>query len=203
MAAKRAPGGGRRSQGRFSGLSGTPVNLRMPTNLRNQLVAAAAKSGNSLTQEVLDRLEWTFEEDAKVDRDGAKYSLMFLLGRVIDNAKITLLQPDWRSDPTAWEVVYLAFGLIVKLLKPPGEPEAPSSEKVKRFGNTPKEIAAFIGNMILLEYWNRIEPPSPTNLKDHATQSSMNVARRNLAGDEKGMELARQKLALDKEEPGQ
>ncbi|MFY9835863.1 MAG: hypothetical protein WAK55_05235 [Xanthobacteraceae bacterium] len=109
----------------------------------------------------------------------------------------------WRNDPTAWEVVFLAFGLIIKMLKPPGEPEAPSSEKVKRFGNTPREIAAFIGNMILLEYWNRVEPSSPTDARDHTTQHSMNVARRNLAGDERGMELARQKLTPNKEETGQ
>ena len=52
---KRAPGAGRKPRGEFDQLT-SPFSLRMPEDLREQLEAAAEKSGRSASQELLRRL---------------------------------------------------------------------------------------------------------------------------------------------------
>ena len=52
---KRAPGGGRQPSGAFSKLT-SPLSLRMPADMRDELEAAAKASGKSLSQELLRRL---------------------------------------------------------------------------------------------------------------------------------------------------
>jgi hypothetical protein len=210
MTRKRAPGGGRKPQGRVSGLSGTPVNLRMPTDLRNQLVAAAADSGNSLTQEVLDRLQWSLDKDRELDRDPASYSLSYLLGEVIKNAKATVRPRKWRSDPFAWRVVRLTFDKILDALAPPGEIRLPPPEEDRprdfpemmsrwpnypaRYGDTPEEVADFLSRTIMFIFENHETMPlsererggHPTRW--HALKYGMADAGSNLAikKEEKG-----------------
>ena len=53
---KRAPGGGRKPKGAFSKLT-SPLSLRMPSDMRDELEAAAKASGKSVSQELLRRLQ--------------------------------------------------------------------------------------------------------------------------------------------------
>src|SRR5262252_2086053 len=116
MARKRARGAGRPSQGRFKGLTGAPFSIRITPELRSQLDAAIAKNGNSMTQEILDRLEWSFEEDAKIARDLAGQSLLFLISHTIDRVQ-AIMQRNWRDDQFTWEAIKGAINNLVGWLE--------------------------------------------------------------------------------------
>ena len=81
---KRRSGGGRKPQGLFSG-NVAFVGVRMPNDLRSQLEAAVRKRGRSgwnLSQELMTRLNSTFERDREHARDPALRALSFLISEV-------------------------------------------------------------------------------------------------------------------------
>lgn len=53
----------------------TPFGLRMPTELKARVDAAAAKSGRSINAEVIARLQESFEQQAAVDIDALAEAL--------------------------------------------------------------------------------------------------------------------------------
>jgi hypothetical protein len=174
MAAKRAPGGGRKPKGEFSGLSGTPVNLRMPHDMRVRLDEASKDSGRNLTQEVLYRLEKSFDRDRLLDRDPASFALADLLERVIEIVKANLRIRRWRNDPFAFRTVKLAFNQILDALEPRGEIVQPKwsedSETGEAFwlwfvpgsghfstSDTPEGAADFTANVIRMQLEDETE----------------------------------------------
>jgi hypothetical protein len=184
MARKRAPGAGRPAQGRFTGLTGAPFSIRITPELRSQLDAAIAKNGNSMTQEILDRLEWAFEEDAKIARDPAGQSLLFLISHTIDRVQ-AIMQRDWRNDQFTWEAIKDAIGSLLEWLEPGGELIPPPPEVAKRFGSErfpcdPMSIGGFVSTMISLEFWGEQKLIPPKNAREHAILASLKAARRNL-----------------------
>ena len=62
---RRAPGGGRKPRGDFSRLT-SPFAVRMPEGLRAQLKAAAAMNDRSEGQELLSRLQQSFDWPTEV-----------------------------------------------------------------------------------------------------------------------------------------
>ena len=179
MARKRAPGAGRPAQGRFTGLTGAPFSIRITPELRSQLDAAIAKNGNSMTQEILDRLEWSFEEDEKIACDPAGQSLLFLIGHTIDRVQ-TIMQRDWRNDLFTWEAIKGAVDGLLMWLEPGGELIPPPTEIAKRYGDDPVSISAFVAQMINFEFWGSKELPTPKNAKEYAILASLKAARRNM-----------------------
>lgn len=59
---KRAKGGGRKPKGPFSELT-SPLSIRMPILMREELESSAREGGRSISQEVLTRLARTLYED--------------------------------------------------------------------------------------------------------------------------------------------
>ncbi|MCA1546452.1 hypothetical protein I6F36_06485 [Bradyrhizobium sp. BRP19] len=157
---------GRPPQGNFSDLSGKPISLRIPTDLRAELEKAAALNERSFSQEVLQRLWLTVEEDAGRYRDTSTYALFAMFAKFIDMAAANAVnqpEPDaWSRDPFAFKAVRLAFDGLLEFLQPPGEivrqeldifGPGPGGHKTGYliFSETPEEFAEFLLQVVLVQ----------------------------------------------------
>jgi hypothetical protein len=122
MARKRAPGGGRKPKGEFSGL-GMPLSIRMPAELRSQLEAAARRSGKSLTQEMLTRLDGSLNKDRNKAVDPAMRALCFLFSSLAYAVHWNM--PNWRSDRFLFRGIKIGIGKLLDALEPSGEIKLP------------------------------------------------------------------------------
>lgn len=182
MGGKRA-GSGRKPKGEISGLSGTPVNLRMPNDMRAQLDAARADSGRSLTQEVLHRLQESFDRDRTLDRDRASFWLFYLFGRVIDQVRSLTGASQWRSDPFTFRATRLAFDEVLKEIEPKGEIVGPSGALISAIIESPERAARLASHMVLKQFESDefIEEPFTPGAEPHDVKLAMADARRYLA----------------------
>ncbi len=147
MPRKRAAGGGRKPKGDFAGLS-SPLSIRMPADLRKELEAAARDSGKSVTQELLRRLNDSFQRDRDKNRDPASRALCYLLAELIEivsqNTFEEPKQSEWRNNPFAFRVIKLAFNRALDALEPKGEMHQPDVNWLSLnmiFGDSPEEMA--------------------------------------------------------------
>ena len=131
MAKRKAPtrraGGGRRSQGPISGLREV-MSFRLPTEMRGELQKAAKANGNSVTQELLSRLDASFKQDRKNYRDPATNGLCILFSDLAENVHGGT--PDWRSDPFLFRAFKIGVPkLLNNLPEPKGKIELPRLRK--------------------------------------------------------------------------
>jgi hypothetical protein len=164
LAKKRAPGGGRKPQGDFSGLT-KPLSIRLPDDLRAELEAAAGKSGKSVTQELLRRLNDSFHRDVAKQRDPASYALCFVLAELIslvnwNTGGDDATPSDWRKNPFAFKTIRLAFDRLMATFEPRGKVKAPSPLRLGGSvgyvgGSTPKEMAENAAITMLFALRNR------------------------------------------------
>jgi hypothetical protein len=125
---KRAPGGGRKPKGAFSKLT-SPLSIRMPGDMRDELEAAAKASGKSVSQELLRRLQNSFYRDRDKARDPAMQALCFLIAETaqqtagLNNRKDGVL--DWRTNPFYFRAFKIAVGNLLDALEPKGKIEPP------------------------------------------------------------------------------
>src|SRR5437868_406906 len=96
---KRAKGGGRKPKGPFSGLT-SPLSIRMPKTLRENLESAAQASGKNISQELLVRLSNTFDRDREKAREPELRALCFLIAEAARQAVgIPVSNLSWRNNP--------------------------------------------------------------------------------------------------------
>jgi Arc-like DNA binding domain len=137
---KRAPGGGRRSKGEFAGLV-SPLSVRMPAKLRAQLEAAARRSGRSVSQELLSRLNISLSKDRNEAGDRATRALCFLISSMAYAVHWNM--PNWRSDRFLFKAVKIGIGKLLDALpEPTGEMEPPDFRRAhvdRLFGETTVE----------------------------------------------------------------
>jgi len=129
MGKRRAPGGGRKPKGEFSGVT-SPLSIRMPEQMRRQLEAAAHARGRSVSQEILRRVQETFRSDRDRARDPAMQALCFLIAQLAGGvAGLTDPQGrpafDWRSDRFFFRAFKLAVAKVLDALEPSGEIRSP------------------------------------------------------------------------------
>jgi Arc-like DNA binding domain len=146
---KRAPGGGRKPKGDFSELT-TPLTIRMPGEMRKELEAAAKKGCKSVTQELLRRLQNSFNRDRKKSRDPALQAICYLIAELAEGVTnpapmhVANMRPLWRSDPFLFRAFKLAVGKLLDALEPAGEIKSPVileiTDKVAVHLTTPKFI---------------------------------------------------------------
>lgn len=125
MGKRRAPGGGRKPKGEFSGVT-SPLSIRMPEEMRRQLEAAADARGRSVSQEILRRIQETFRYDRDRARDPAMQALCFLIAQLAGEvAGLTDQkgQPafDWRTNPFFFRAFKLGIAKLLDALEPAGE----------------------------------------------------------------------------------
>src|SRR5262249_30665631 len=94
------------------------MSVRMTDAMRKALMKAAKDSDRSITQELLHRLEGSFVQDRKNERDPASKALCFLFAELAEY--VHLGTSDWRSDPFLFKAYKLA---VPKLLDGLPEPE--------------------------------------------------------------------------------
>jgi Arc-like DNA binding domain len=158
---KRAAGGGRKPKGDFAGLS-SPLSIRMPTDLRKELEAAARDSGKSITQELLRRLNDSFQRDRNKKRDPASRALCYLLAELIELVKVNMGEDrqQWRADPFAFQSIKLGFAQILDALEPKGEIKPPDDISLNPVAviaaTSPDAMAKTAAQLIL--YWLQTPP---------------------------------------------
>jgi hypothetical protein len=119
---KRAPGGGRKPKGEFAGLA-SPLSIRMPAEMRTQLEAAARRSGRSLSQELLTRLDGSLNKDRNKAIDPAMRALCFLFSSLAYSVHWNM--PSWRSDRFLFGAIKIGIGKLLDALEPSGEMKLP------------------------------------------------------------------------------
>ena len=157
---KRAPGGGMKPRGEFSALS-SPLSIRMPDAMRAELEASRGR--RSLSQELLRRLQKSFNQDRERSRDPALRALCFLIGELAEST--TSLGPIrhpstvqlWRSDPFLFRAFKLAVGKLLDALEPAGEMKSPvtkeTAERIKAdFGSNSFLLSPEAVNFMLKTY---------------------------------------------------
>jgi hypothetical protein len=172
---KRAPGGGRKPGGEFSHLTAF-FGVRMPHDLREQLEAAAEKTGRSASQELLARLNSSLTRQREKERDPALRGLLFLIAQLAerigggqfmaDSPRRSYLQKSWRTDLFKFRAFKFAVRKLLEALEePPGELLPPytkenlagNPEAIELFLERNKTPEAYASNVLawLLEQSNR------------------------------------------------
>jgi hypothetical protein len=187
----------------------------MPADMKEQLSTAAKGRrqgrGWSLTQELLFRLQRSFDRERDERRDPAARALCYLLAEVITTVAFNVRPRHWRSDPFAFRTMRLAFNYLLDALEPSGEIQAPTrtdkGNPLAELGlpgdrlllsqqhQTPEDMARFTSEVLLMRFLQQIvvEP----------TEEGY-VVRKNFSQSEQEMEFgmgaARRHLAIRKGE---
>jgi hypothetical protein len=141
---ERAPGAGRKPKGRFAG-NVERISVRCTPEIKDQLELAAKQGGRSMPQEIQERLQRTFDDDADRYRDPAVWALRWMV-------EIAVLQfqrggernlPAWRTDPAEFEGFKSALDRILERLRPAGDASALLS-KTAGHPNSPMARAKYV-----------------------------------------------------------
>jgi len=130
MVRRRAPGGGRKPAGDFSGNSAA-LTMRITTATRESLEAACKKSGRSLGQEAQTRLDWSFAEDRKRRLDDRRRHVRVLSEAIsLVTEYIERATGKWWCDD-AFTGTAVRFGIERLLLQyaPKDDPQLPPNVK--------------------------------------------------------------------------
>jgi hypothetical protein len=149
---------GRPPKGEFSGLT-APLTIRMPTDMRKELEAAAYKSGKSVTQELLRRLQGSFHRERDKSRDPGLQAVCFLIAKAAESVaglksyfRPDLPRPLWRTDRSTFLAFKLTVAKLLDLLEPEGKAETPLTveatgaalRKLKPNVKVPPELIEYI-----------------------------------------------------------
>jgi hypothetical protein len=194
---KRGPGGGRKPSGPFA-KNDAQLTIRMPADMRKQLELSAARrldgKGWKLTQEMLHRLQRSFDRERDEQRDPTNRALGYILSEVISFVVSVTGGENWRSDPFAFRAVKLAFGLVLEALEPEGKIRAPMTKDQPIHGdliirgaqfeipaNTPEDLARAVRDVILFRLArDSNEPGAPDKTNTQRGELAMSQAARAL-----------------------
>lgn len=221
---KRAKGGGRKPKGPFSELT-SPLSIRMPVSLREELENAAQTSGRSVSQELLRRLSNTFNRDREKARDPDMQALCFLIaetarqavGIPIPDQLKTKKTLDWRNNPFFFSAFKIAVGKLLDALEPTGTVEAPKIKfdlkpttdntsaalggavnDLVRSYETPQARGQYVANYI----WNSLQtvPPVSSEERERELQRLAEISSPAFWREFYGMADAARDLRINKEE---
>lgn len=203
MAVKaKARAKGRPPKGKFANLSGSPLSLRMPPELRSRLEKAAKESGSNLSQQALSCIERDMNRSDEYERDPATFALAGIFNEIVNMVAVNAVESQdptaWRRNAFAFKAVRLAFDRVMQQLQPPGDPDrdqanffgGPSSGHSTGFfvgGETPEKCAEFVATLMLMHLKARVESDPPG-------------ARRGSLRMEQRLSRAWKALALDGQE---
>lgn len=122
-------------KGEYAGKSQV-LSTRIRADTRAALVAAAKRSGRSLSQEIEHRLRRTFQEDERI-YDGFGTARNRALMKMIANVVQTAWHPDrpdaeWLDDPWLFDQTIRLINLVLIAVRPPGSSKPPADPKLRR-----------------------------------------------------------------------
>jgi hypothetical protein len=171
---KRAPGGGRKPKGDFSRLE-SPVSVRMPQDMRTQLEAAARRSGRSVSQELLTRLDISLNKDRNKAVDPAMRAINFLISSLAYAVHWNM--PNWRSDRFLFRAIKIGINKLLDALEPSGEMKLPDFWRA--YADMLNDENTFEGNETLLKARDAMRKQiieairSPEAMADHAVSATL------------------------------
>lgn len=125
---KRAPGGGRKPQGEFSGKT-AKMTMRMTLATRAQLEDAAKKSGRSLSQEAEYHLGLSLSRVRIRDHIQALGEIIQLLAQRIESKTEKNGKLHWNKDAFTGQALCRGIEVLVSHFAPRGTPVTPISVK--------------------------------------------------------------------------
>jgi hypothetical protein len=104
----------------------------MSADMRGELDAAAKANGTNISQELLRRLQNSFNRDREKARDPAMRALCFLIAEVAQQTAGMTSSQEWRTNPFYFRAFKIAVGKLLDALEPKGEVEPPIDMQFKR-----------------------------------------------------------------------
>jgi Arc-like DNA binding domain len=152
---KRALGAGRKPKGELNRLD-SPFSLRMRSDLRKQLEQAAERSGRSLSQEMLHRVQLSFSRERDRTIDPSIRALSFLmsniqrefLSRMFFLNNVWAPGRHWRTDPFFYKAFKFAVQTLLDKLEPIGNDNLVTDK-------TPWEV----GSEVAYNIWWKLHSP--------------------------------------------
>jgi hypothetical protein len=136
---KRGP----QPRGEFAGKSNV-LSTRIQEGTRSALIAAAKKSGRSLSQEIEHRLHQSFVDDEKIEAafgDRRNYAIMKIIANTItsiQNLGSTAAKASWLDDPYSFDQAVRGVNAVLEAMRPKGkvvtDPRHPEDEGGLRQG---------------------------------------------------------------------
>jgi Arc-like DNA binding domain len=118
---QRAPGAGRpRGEPR------SPLTVRLPTEMRVRLEAAARKRDRTITEELVARLRSSFNRGRDEARDPATRAFCFLFSELARRIYVHRELPNWHFDPWLFQTFKLAIPRLLDHFRPAGEMKLPT-----------------------------------------------------------------------------
>lgn len=156
---RRLPGAGRKPQGPFVG-NIEKFNMRCTPGLKDRLEIAAKKNGHSLPQEIQDRLDKTFVDEADKARDSAIWALLWMVEYAARHFRDDKNRPVWRTNRAEFEGLKAAINNILERLRPVGD----AGKLLSKMADGPELPLARAKHIewLIFEF---VEPPKP--LSDH------------------------------------
>lgn len=108
-----------------------PFSVRMPEAMRKELSKAARKRGRTDGQELLSRLQGSFNGERKRSRDPALQAICYLIGEAAEGVtnpaplRVANMRPLWRSNPFLFRAFKLTVGKLLDALEPAGKIKSP------------------------------------------------------------------------------
>jgi hypothetical protein len=160
--------------------------------MRKELEAARRKSGRSTTQEMLRRLQRSFDADRKNARDPALQAISYLICEVAEGvsypfARVAKSLSTWRSNPFLYRAFKLAVGQLLDALEPKGAIKRPIVWEVAK--GTPVDLAGIVAtpealaDFVVAGILQALIKPTPEKAFprwDSENDYAMDAARRDL-----------------------
>ena len=123
----------------------------------DRLEQASKASGRSRQQELLTRLEASFDRDTDLPRDPSMRAFCYLFSQLAES--IHLNTDNWRSDPWLFRAVQLAIGKLLDAFKPAGKVKRTDFWEFLRQGNAPE--------LSITKEMRQVMTRSPEAMADH------------------------------------
>ncbi|MER9840158.1 hypothetical protein NKJ59_02710 [Mesorhizobium australicum] len=125
--AKRAPGGGRKPQGEFTGKSAA-FSTRITPDLREALEKEAATTGKSMSQIVERRLRESFDKP-RMQRElsDKRVKAFALMSARLASSIETATGKKWNEDRFTGEALKIAIATVMSRIAPEGEIVVPDA----------------------------------------------------------------------------
>jgi len=164
---RRAPGAGRKPQGKFKG-NYAVLNLRVTPDVRSGLERAAKQSGASLSQEAQRRLDNSFEEDRRARKRRPDLRALTVAITMLAEHVERATGKHWQDDAFTMQALQAGIEFLIRHYGAKGEGEVPinvvaAAERQRAEGLNPPTTPSGVGwgeagyVIGMIERWHHID----------------------------------------------